>query len=92
MSKLDPTQTELHDYLANKNYPYKELLENFTEAIYVISLQGLFIDYNQGFSSLVGPGEDYIHTNFLDIVHPDDIELAKSGFVKTLEGKVLKEE
>ncbi|MBP3950221.1 EAL and GGDEF domain-containing protein [Bacillus suaedae] len=83
---------EIKHYVEQKNYPYKELLENFTEAIYVISLQGKFIDYNRGFTSLVGPGEKYLNTDFLNIVHPDDIELAKSGFVETLDGKVLKEE
>ncbi|WP_162232195.1 sensor domain-containing protein [Halalkalibacter wakoensis] len=89
---MDQTQIELNNYLEKKDYPYKELLENFTEAIYVISLQGKFIDYNQGFTSLAGPWEEYVNTNFLDLVHPDDIDLAKSGFVETLEGKVLKEE
>ncbi|GAE35032.1 sensor domain-containing protein [Halalkalibacter akibai] len=89
MSELN---TNIEQYIERKNYPYKELLENFTEAIYVISLQGLFIDYNHGFSTLVGPGDRYLNTNFLDLVHPHDLELAKSGFVETLEGKVLKEE
>ena len=88
----DEFNTKIEHYIERKNYPYKELLENFTEAIYVISLQGLFIDYNHGFTSLVGPGEKYLNKEFLDIVHPDDIELAKSGFIETLESKVLKEE
>lgn len=89
MSEL---HTKIEQFINKKNYPYKELLENFTEAIYVISLEGCFLDYNHGFTSLVGPGEHYLHTNFLDIVHPDDLDLAKNGFVETLEGKVLKEE
>ncbi|MBU9714926.1 EAL and GGDEF domain-containing protein [Evansella tamaricis] len=78
--------------LDKSTYPFKELLENFTEAIYVISLEGCFIDYNDGFSSLVGPGENYLNTNFLEIVHPEDLDIAKNGFVKTLQGEVLKEE
>ncbi|MDG5789353.1 EAL domain-containing protein [Evansella sp. AB-P1] len=90
MSSLN-NPNPLHD-LDKIKYPYKELLENFAEAIYVINLDGRFIDYNHGFSSLVGPGEKYINTSFLDLVHPEDIELAKNGFFKTLEGQVLKEE
>ncbi|ADU32043.1 sensor domain-containing protein [Evansella cellulosilytica] len=82
----------IHPDIDKNNYPYKELLENFTEAIYVINLEGNFIDYNHGFSSLVGPGEKYLHTSFLEIVHPEDIELAKKGFVQTLKGEVLQDE
>ncbi|MBU9723705.1 MULTISPECIES: EAL and GGDEF domain-containing protein [Bacillaceae] len=80
-SQLDPN-----------TYPYKELLENFTEAIYVINLEGLFIDCNNGFSSLVGPREKYLNTDFLNIVHPEDLDIAKRGFLETLEGKILNEE
>ncbi|MFC4321377.1 sensor domain-containing protein [Litchfieldia salsa] len=89
---MSETNIKIDQYIKMKNYPYKELLENFTEAIYVISLQGQFIDYNHGFTSLVGPGEAYLNTNFLDIVHPEDIQIARSGFIETLDGKVLKEE
>ncbi|WP_052144810.1 sensor domain-containing protein [Halalkalibacter okhensis] len=91
MSNLHWAQSELMNYLDTKDYPYKELLENFTEAIYVISLQGHFLDFNRGFTKVLGPREKLLNTPFLDIVHPDDKEIARRGFIETIEGITLKE-
>ncbi len=77
-------------FLKSENYPYKELLENNMDPVYLLDTNGLFIKLNTSFQEITGyTEEELIGTQFLKIVHIDDHFKAKSELIQNLNGNTL---
>lgn len=66
---------------------FRALVENAPEAFYVISAEGIITSLNPAFEDITGwPRDEWLGRHFSDIIHPDDIPVAKKWFQHVLRG------
>ncbi|MEM2102664.1 MAG: PAS domain S-box protein [Candidatus Bathyarchaeia archaeon] len=83
LSKLFQTEsvTEIFEYL----------LENASDAIYVLDLKGKFVAVNRKAEELTGfKREDFVGKSFREIISPRDLPKAFKGFLSVARGKSIR--
>jgi two-component system cell cycle sensor histidine kinase/response regulator CckA len=85
--------------LREKEERYRTLFEGSRDAVYITTLEGKFVDFNQAFLELFGYGkEELLELRSQDsYAHPDDRyqfrkEIEKNGFVRDYEVKLRKKD
>lgn len=74
---LEMAEQKLHDYAKGQG-----------KAIALMDLQGLFLSVSEAFTALTGYEEDELRLmSFMDITHPDDMEIDQGFMQGLLEGK-----
>ncbi|MDW8269552.1 MAG: PAS domain S-box protein, partial [Anaerolineae bacterium] len=64
---------------------YRSLFETVPEIVYALAPDGRFSLLNPAFTRITGrPVEDWLGRPFLDLIHPDDRELARAEFQRAL--------
>lgn len=65
----------------------RKVFENVNDVIYTISKEGKFLTLNPAFERITGwVVAEWIGQSFIDILHPDDVELGVNVFNKVLNG------
>ena len=83
LQKPDVAGTKL-----NSNILYKILIENTTDAVYIVDLDGNHIDVNKQWCDFLGRNVDEIlGMSFWDVLHPDYVESCKETIKKLLAGE-----
>ncbi len=68
---------------------YRAIFNNAAVGISLSNREGRFITVNSGWSGMLGyTPEELDHLTFIDIIHPEDVEVSKRNFSDLMEGKV----
>lgn len=80
--RTDITQQKmLAEKIATSEHKYRSLVENVHEVIFQMDIQGRWLFLNQAWSDISGYDvKDSLGKNFLDFVHPHDLDKAISIF------------
>ncbi|MBI3195735.1 MAG: PAS domain S-box protein [Ignavibacteriae bacterium] len=74
--------------LQNSEERFRSLFESATDAIFTVSLQGIFTSLNPAFEKITGwKCAEWIGKSFTTILHQDDIPLANRLFQETMNAK-----
>ncbi|GIV60659.1 MAG: hypothetical protein KatS3mg043_1748 [Rhodothermaceae bacterium] len=67
---------------------YRTLVESARDVIYTVSKEGRITSLNPAFETYTGfPVEAWIDRPFFELVHPDDLSLAREAFERILHGE-----
>jgi len=76
------------DLLRQSEQRNRLLVETARDVILTLALDGTFISLSPAFATITGwKGSDWLGKSFEDLVHPDDLPLAKDMFARCLEGE-----
>jgi two-component system cell cycle sensor histidine kinase/response regulator CckA len=69
---------------------YRNLIDSAPDAIFTMSAEGRFLSLNKGFERITGwKWEEWIGNVFLDIIHPEDRQIAQELFLRGIGGEDL---
>jgi len=75
------------DHQAGSVENFKSIFENSCSGIALVGLDGRYLKVNPAFCEIFGySSKELLKIDFLKITHPDDIELSKNIFKKSLDG------
>jgi PAS domain S-box-containing protein len=84
----DITESKLSDIkLRNEEQKYRDVVETMNDVIFTLDLEGNVIDAGHSMLNVVGwSAEDLFGKPFSNYVHPGDLYLAESEFIKAIQG------
>ncbi len=86
--KLEKEITDLKEALHQSEQRYRDIVENAPDVIFTLSEDGAITSLNPAFEKIRGwPCADLIGKNFAQIIHPDDLPLAKEKFQSVFRGE-----
>jgi PAS domain S-box-containing protein len=66
---------------------YQNIVQSVRDVIFTIDLDGVITDVSPEFQILTGwSNEEVIDTNYITLVHPDDVQSVLEGFTSTVQG------
>jgi PAS domain S-box-containing protein len=78
----------IQEALIQSEAKYRELIENAIDLIFLVDLEGNFLEVNESLLRETGFSEDEILTsNFQEFLHPDDIGIALTAYEKGRAGQ-----
>lgn len=79
---------DLQRKVKQTEYKYQDLIENASDLIFTLDVQGNFVFINRRLFSITGlERKDWMGRNCFDMIAPEDRELALAQFQNTLNGK-----
>lgn len=79
---------ELQEQVKRTEYKYQDLIENASDLIFTLNPDAHFVFLNRRLGIISGyDRKDWIDGSFFDFVIPEDREVAKQNFDKTINGK-----
>ncbi|MEG9295803.1 EAL domain-containing protein [Mangrovibacillus sp. Mu-81] len=77
----------------NKSNYYKQLFENFPDALFLLDEEGYFVDINPGLEILTGADRDQLlYSHFSSYIYHEDLPLVKGYFQGALMGEIQNRE
>lgn len=88
LSDLRQKNKELVEQVKRTEYKYQDLIENASDLIFTLDLEGHFVFINRRLNSSVGyDRNDWIGRRFPELVVPEDRETAQVNFEQAINGK-----
>jgi PAS domain S-box-containing protein len=88
LNDLRQKNKELVEQVKRTEYKYQDLIENASDLIFTLDLEGNFVFINRRLNSSVGyDRDDWIGQKFPDLVVADDKEIAQVNFEQAINGK-----
>ena len=89
MAIVDVTERKLTEYqLSHSEERYRRLVETMPDGVFTLLPDGTIGSLNPAFEKITGFNrDDWLGRNFWDLLHPDDLGMAKKGIQTALAGK-----
>ncbi len=88
LTDLRRKNQELREQVRRSEYKYQDLIENASDLIFTLDMDGTFIFINRRLSSISGlDRDDWVGKKLVDLVHPEDRAIAAENFERTISGK-----